>query len=252
MSLEHVMRIFPVLLLIGMLVCLEIGYRIGRKEKAYEGTSTVEAAVLGLLGLILAFTFGAVQTRLDTRRELIIKEANAIGTAYLRLDLLPPSEQPGIRDLFRRYLDVRLRFYQMLLDREAAVREFVEFRKLQDEIWDRALVACRREQWTPAAMLVLPAINEMIDVTSARRLMLQTHNPGIVTALLLALAGCGGIVAGYGMSARKSRSLLHIILYAVTVTATVNAVIELDYPRAGLIRLVSADDILMQLRDTIK
>jgi hypothetical protein len=101
-------------------------------------------------------------------------------------------------------------------------------------------------------MLVLPAINEMIDVTAARRLMLQTHNPGIVTALLVALAGCSGILAGYGMSARKSRSLLHIILYAVTITATVNAVIELDYPRAGLIRIVSADKILMQLRDTIK
>jgi hypothetical protein len=252
MNFEKVMSFLPLLLLVGMLVCLEIGYRIGRRKKEYEGTGTVEAAVLGLLGLILAFTFGAVQTRLDTRRELIIKEANAIGTAYLRLDLLPPSEQPGMRDLFRRYLDARLRFYQMLSDREAAERELAGYTKLQQEIWDRAQAACRREQWTPAAMLVLPAINEMIDVTAARRLMLQTHNPGIVSALLVALAGASGMVAGYGMSARKSRSLLHIILYAITVTATVNAVIELDHPRSGLIRLVSADRILMQLRDTIK
>jgi len=252
MNFEKVMPFLPVILLIEMLVCLEVGYRVGQKEKEYEGTNTVEAAVLGLLGLILAFTFGAVQTRLDFRRELIIKEANAIGTAYLRLDLLPPSEQKGMRDLFRSYLDARLRFYQVLPDRETAERELAGSLKLQQEIWDRAQAACRREQWTPAAILVLPAINDMIDVTLARRLMLQTHNPGIVTALLVALAGCSGMVAGYGMSARRSRSLLHIILYAITIAATVNVVIELDYPRSGLIRLVSADKILMQLRDTIK
>jgi hypothetical protein len=103
----------------------------------------------------------------------------------------------------------------VLLDREAAERELTGFTELQREIWDRAVAACRREQWTPAAMLVLPAINEMIDVTAARRLMLQIHNPGIVTALLVALAGCSGTVAGYGMSARKSRSLLHIIVFSM-------------------------------------
>jgi hypothetical protein len=140
----------------------------------------------------------------------------------------------------------------VFLDREASESELALSTKLQQEIWDRAVAACRREQWTPAAILVLPAINEMIDVTAARRLMLLTHNPGFVTALLVALAGCSGIVAGYGMSARKSRSLLHIILYAVTIAATVNVVIELDYPRSGLLRLVSADKILMQLRDTMK
>jgi hypothetical protein len=89
MNFETVMSVRPAALLIGMLVCLEIGYRIGRREKEYEGTSTVEAAVLGLLGLILAFTLGAVQTRLDTRRELIIKEANAIGTAFCALICFP-------------------------------------------------------------------------------------------------------------------------------------------------------------------
>jgi len=252
MNVDRVITFLPLLLLIGMLVSTEAGYRLGRKEKEYQGTNTVEAAVLGLLGLILAFTFGAVQTRLDVRRELIIKEANAIGTAYLRLDLLPPSEQPEFRNLFRRYLDERLRFYQVLSDRKTAERELAESTKIQREIWNRAVATSRREQWTPQAMLVLPAINDMIDVTSARTLMLQTHNPGIVTFLLIALALCSGMVAGYGMSARTSRSLLHVILYAITIAATVNAVIELDYPRAGLIRLVSADRLLVQLRETIK
>ena len=90
-------------LFVGMLVCLEVGYRIGsygverHQELEHEGTGAIEAAVFALLGLLLAFTFGGAMTRLETRRELIVQEANAIGTAYLRLDVLPAAEQPEMR-----------------------------------------------------------------------------------------------------------------------------------------------------------
>ena len=85
-------------LFVGMLVCLEVGYRIGsygverHQELEHEGTGAIEAAVFALLGLLLAFTFGGAMTRLETRRELIVQEANAIGTAYLRLDVLPAAD----------------------------------------------------------------------------------------------------------------------------------------------------------------
>src|SRR6266849_4254262 len=105
-------------LFLGILACLEIGYRRGRRTLAAEsdatsaGISAIEAAVFGLLGLIIAFSFGGAATRLEARRQQIAQEANAIGTAYLRLDLLPEIEQPTLRDLFRRYLDARLRVYE--------------------------------------------------------------------------------------------------------------------------------------------
>jgi hypothetical protein len=100
-------------LFLGMLACLEAGYRLGhyaseRTESAHEGTGTIEAAVFALLGLLLGFTFANGISHLDQRRELIVREANAIGTAYLRLDLLPASQQPEMRRLFREYLDTRL------------------------------------------------------------------------------------------------------------------------------------------------
>ncbi len=106
-------------LFLGMLLCLEAGYRIGRyasekTESAHEGTGTIEAAVFALLGLLLGFTFANGISHLDQRRELIVREANAIGTAYLRLDLLPVSQQPEMRRLFREYLDTRLRVYEKL------------------------------------------------------------------------------------------------------------------------------------------
>ena len=97
-----------VALFVGILVCLEIGFRIGlasskrNHELAYEGTGTIDAAVFALLGLLLGFSFAGAMSRFDSRRQLIVNEANAIGTAYLRIDLLPAAEQPEIRTLFRR------------------------------------------------------------------------------------------------------------------------------------------------------
>jgi len=114
----------------AILVCLEIGYRIGgassrkHNELAYEGTGTIDAAVFALLGLLLGFSFAGATSRFDGRRQLIVHEANAIGTAYLRLDLLPASEQPVMRGMFREYLDARLRAYERIQDQATVQQEF--------------------------------------------------------------------------------------------------------------------------------
>ena len=106
-------------LFVGIIVCLEAGYRIGcyvseRTESAHEGTGTIEAAVFALLGLLLGFSYAGGISHLDQRRELIVREANTIGSAYLLLDLLPDSERPHMRHLFREYLEIRLRVYEKL------------------------------------------------------------------------------------------------------------------------------------------
>ena len=104
----------------GILLCLEIGFRIGlasskrNNELAYEGTGTIDAAVFALLGLLLGFSFAGAMSRFDARRQLIVNEANTIGTAYLRVDLLPAAEQSEVRALFREYLDARLRAFEIL------------------------------------------------------------------------------------------------------------------------------------------
>lgn len=136
---------------IGMVVCLEIGYRMGRHiagstpESAHEGIGTIEAAVFALLGLLLGFSFAGGTSRLDARRQLIVQEANAIGTAYLRLDLLPARDQPEIRRLFRDYLDARLRVYEKLPDLRAAEQELARAAQMQQEIWSRAVTASRND-----------------------------------------------------------------------------------------------------------
>ncbi len=244
-------------LFLGMLLCLEAGYRIGRyasekTESAHEGTGTIEAAVFALLGLLLGFTFANGISHLDQRRELIVREANAIGTAYLRLDLLPVSQQPEMRRLFREYLDTRLRVYEKLPDVNAADEELNHATKLQQAIWSKAAAAGIADPSQHVARLLLPALNDMIDVTTSRTIALHTHLPALIFGLSISVALLSGLLAGYDMARRKDRSWFHVVLYAVVIALTVYTVLDLDNPRVGLIRLNAADNALIQLRDSIR
>ena len=244
-------------LFIGMLISLELGYRIGRRaestdERAHEGLGAIEAATFALVGLLLGFAFAGAVSRLDARRQLIVQEANAIGTAYLRLDVLPSAEQPGLRKLFREYLEARVRVYERGVDAETADRFVAQAAQLQQQIWHQAIAASQLDQTQNTTRVVLPAINEMIDVTTARTVAARTRLPGLVLVLLLVVTLLSALTAGYAMARRKRRSVLHIVLYAAAVATTVYVVLDLDNPRFGLIRLDATDRILQELHDSIR
>ena len=245
-------------LFLGMLICLEVGYRIGsygvekHLDLAHEGTGTIESAVFALLGLLVAFTFGGAMSRLEARRALIVQEANAIGTAYLRLDILPAAEQPGMRQLFRQYLDARLSAYQKLPQREVADREFARAAAIQQQIWSRAVAAGQNDSTHNTVRVLLPALNEMIDVTTSRAIALDAHLPALIFLLLICVALLSALLAGHVMAKGKHRTALHMILYAAIISITIYAVLDLDEPRSGLIRLDRADQALIELRDSIR
>jgi hypothetical protein len=240
----------------GMLACLEVGFRTGRWLNAHRraldgGSAVIEAAIFGLLGLLLAFSFSGGEARLDAKRQLIVQETNAIGTAYLRLDLLPGNEQPEMRRLFREYLDARLRVYESISDQAANARAVASVSRLQHEIWERAVEASRSDPSQNIARLLLPALNEMIDITTTRSIALSTHLPPLILALLICIALCSGVLAGYAMNGNQ-RSWLHSLIYAAVVSITIYAVLDLDSPRTGLIRLDAADSALQELRTAMQ
>lgn len=242
----------------GMLASIDIGYRIGERRKAedlqqnsIEVIGTVDAAVFGLLGLLLAFTFGGASERLVVRRTQIVQEVNAIGSAYLRIDMLDPSVQPEIKRLFREYLDKRIEVFDKFRDRPASQAALLQSEGLQREIWSRSTTACRNEAKVDACLLLLPALNEMIDITTTRSVAAQTHAPLIVLVALVGLALAASTLSGYAMSAHRRRSLLHMILFSLVVAGCIYVVLDLEYPRAGLINLRSADVALRQLRDAM-
>ncbi len=215
-------------LFFGMLILLEIGRRIGVRRTAKDsegarvGVGAVDGAVFALLGLLIAFTFSGAASRFDARRQMIVEETNSIGTAYLRLDLLPAVAQPALRESFRRYVDSRLEVRRKLPDIVAAKAELVNATKLQEDIWRQAVAASRADGSQPAAaMLLLPALNTMIDITTTQVMASRTHPPTIVFALLFGLALASALLAGYGMGGAKTRSWLHLVIFSAVMAVSV-------------------------------
>ena len=245
--------LFDLGLFLGMVFLFETGRRIAENRGgAPSGSGVVDGAVFGLLGLLIAFTFSGAVSRFDTRRHLVVDEANAIGTAYLRLDLLPQSAQPALRESFRRYVDSRLAVYQKLPDVRAAKEELARSTSLQSEIWAQAVAACRADAPPSAAMLLLPALNEMIDITTVRTVAAETHPPTIIFAMLAALALASSLLAGHSMVGTSTRSWLHMLVFAATMAIAVYVILDLEFPRLGLIRLDAFDKVLVEVRQSMK
>ena len=161
-----------------------LGRWLGRRAIGRYGAagapniSSLEAAVFALLGLLIAFTFSGALSRFDVRRAQAVDEANAIGTAYLRIDLLPASAQPLLRETFRDYVDARIATYRALPDLEAARRELARSQDLQREIWAQAVAATRMPESRPGTeVLVMPALNQMFDITTVRVVATQIIRP---------------------------------------------------------------------------
>jgi hypothetical protein len=224
-------------LLLGMLLSLEVGRRIGRRRLAEDADGararigTVEGAILALLGLLIAFSFSGAAARYDQRRQQIVDEASDISSAYAIGDLLPPEVQPPLRERFRQYVDSRLEAYRRIPDLAAAKIELDRSKVLQNDIWTEAVRATREPPYQQAAMQVLPAIGKMINISSQRTAALYTHPPTIIFVMLGGLMLVGSLLAGYGMAGTKSRNWLHAAAFAVVLSLTFYVIRDLEYPR---------------------
>lgn len=242
----------------GMLVFLELGRRIGRWRAARDPQAprvevgALDGAVFALLGLLIAFAFSGAASRWDARRQLVVEEANAIGTAYLRLDVLAPDAQPALREKFRQYVDARLAAYRSFPDLSAVKADLARAGKLQGDIWAQAVAACRSEGSQPARMLVLPALNAMIDITTTRTVAAQTHPPSVVYAMLVVLMFASSLLAGHRMAEGGRRSWVHMVGFALTMALALYVIVDLEFPRLGFIRLDAYDQLLVDVRESMK
>ena len=245
-------------LFLGMLLFLEVGRRLGIRQRAHDtegaaaGNRVVEGAVFGLLGLLVAFTFSGAAARFDIRRQLIVEETNAIGTAYLRLDLLPTASQPALRERFRQYVEARLTAYRKLPDIAAAQEEETRATQVQGDIWRQAVAACQEAGVQHAAMLLLPALNAMINLTTTRALAASMHPPSMVFVMLFGLALAGSLLAGHAMAGSKSRTWFHMLGFAAVIALAVYVILDLEFPRLGLIRFGAFDQALADLWERLQ
>lgn len=240
----------------GILLCLWIGRRLGLRSMARHGAEgmpnvgSLEAAVFALLGLMIAFSFSGALTRFDQRRAQAVDEANAVGTAWLRISLLPEPAQPLLRETFRSYVDSRIATYRLLPDIAAARRELARSQLLQDELWRQAVAAVRMPESRPGAeMLVMPALNQVFDIMTVRIVATQMHPPRIVYAMLFGLALASALLGGYHAAAQNGSSWVHRIAFAAVVAFTLAVILDIEYPRLGWVRIDAIDQVLVNVRN---
>lgn len=240
-------------LLLAVLLAAALGRGLGRRRlretgaASLEGTATLDAALFGMFGLLLAFTFNSAIDRFGERRQLVTAEANAISTAWSRVDLLPVDQQPELRALYRDYLAVRIatRALQQPADLEALQRA-------QQAIWDASVAALATHQGPPIAGPVLDPVNAFIDLSTERWVATRAHPPGIVFVLLLVLSMTCGLLAGYGTAVAQRAYRLHVGLFAVACAVVVYVILDVEYPRAGLIRVDQIDEVLYALQQQMQ
>ena len=230
-------------LLALMLVALDAGFRAGRRAgKSEDGgagsqVGAIQGAVLGLLGLLLAFSFAAAGSRFLERQDLIAQEANAIGTAWLRADLLDEPQRSELRAALTDYTSHRVGAVSQL-QRGSDRAVLAEVDRLQARIWQAARdgVAGRPD----LVLAVLNPVNETFDLHSLRVNAALKHLPYLVTGLLIGCSLLAVNVIGYGCGIDGRRRWLLNMSLALLISCALWITIDLDHPRRGLLQLDDA------------
>lgn len=257
MPMNYLWLPFGLVLFALIYLCLRAGWIAGRRrlsalgDSANEGVGAAEGAIFAMMGLLLAFTFTGAASRFENRRELIIQESNAIGTAWLRLDLLDATPREQARELMRRYLDERLHVYQVIDDADAVRKSLADAAMLQSQIWNLATEQWRADRSRPIPHSLYPALNDMFDIASTRVLATRQHPPPAIFVMLGALVLVSAFMVGFGQAKSGHQSPLHLVGFAATTALALYLIFDLEYPRLGLIRVDNFDRALVELRATM-
>lgn len=252
-------RLNPVLISLALLVLMvaaaEVGYLSARRTR--PGSAKFEkaditlilGAVMTLLSLMLGFTYSMSQGRYETRRQLIIQEANAIGTAYLRAKTLPEPWNSEIQDLLRQYATLRV---EMAAGKDPTPETVGELdarsKKLQEAMWSRA-ADLARERPNPIVPIFLQSLNETIDLHGKRLAAFRSHVPISIYIVLIGISVVAIGLLGYYSGTRQRRTWNLNLTFALLVAAVMWMILDLDNPVRGTIR--SSQQSLIDLQRDI-
>ncbi len=240
--------LFVALLLFGAMELGLHGHRwLHRRPSAIRTEQVVPdhlvSAMLGLLALLLGFTFSLALSRYEARRELVVEEANAIGTTWLRAQLLEEPARSRLSPLLRDYADVRLAWSHDA----ASVPKYEATGLAQQRLWEQMGFALRHDSSQQLTRGLMDAMNESFDLASARSAARMAHIPSEVLLVLLVCALLTALLLGYVMQVRRHRAATMLLLLLVAMTLTM--IIDLERPVAGAIRV--SQQPLVDLRASI-
>jgi len=235
-----------------ILLCLWLGsvyrrYQLRRGlGELKEGWAALQNAMLTLLGLMLAFTFGMTVSKFESRREIIVEEANDIGTAILRCDLYPDSVRSELRSYFKQYVETRIAYYQAGGNEQKIRATMDEGAKYTAMIWNKVIALSHDPDNPVRSMQMIPAVNAIIDIAGAREAERNAQVPRLIVLTLLLLTITGSFLIGYDRPG-TDRSNIFVVGFALMITLTIYLILELDRPRAGLINLHASEKMIEDL-----
>jgi len=213
--------------------------RIARSDKENHDEATdkgmLVSAVLGLLALLIAFTFSLSLNRYDQRRAIVVEEANAIGTAEMRVRLLPSPHDASVSRMLQDYARTRLAYGESPAAEKAALA--ARSSSQRNEIQSAALVALAPEARNPLAGLVTPSINSVLDIGVEREALNAARIPGTILVILLAYNLLTALMLGFALTGKRARHRPATIILFASLTLTLAMILDLDRPQRGTIRV---------------
>jgi hypothetical protein len=223
------------------LIAIEVGFRFGNrhsqhKDKEFaEHISLLQSSVLGLLALLIGFTFAMAIERFDTRKQLVLEESNHIGTAYLRSKLLPDELHEEMSGLFADYVESRLNFYYAGNDMAETEKAFQTSKEIEKNLWNIAILATKKPSNPLYTSLFIQSLNDVIDANEKRQAALENRVPEPVILLLffVSVFGMGFIGYNYGLTGKRRHG--STAFFAILIASVLIIILDIDRPRRGLI-----------------
>lgn len=239
------------MLFVAILCAIEIGHRFGLRTapevRGDEVTSNAKAAVMAVVGLLLAFSYSFSSERYDERMAVNWREANAIEKSYFRTTMLEEPAASRLRRILREYLDLRIENGTVPPGDPEVERLDAETRRLHHEMWKTAMPSVQRDRHDVMTVAVVQSLNETIDIAAEQRAARRNHVPDAVTILLLMSTIMASGLLGYSAQEKSVRNLPVWGAFAVVLALVMFSILDLDRPRRGLIRVRT--DALVDLRE---
>jgi len=233
--------ILCVLLFIGMLIMFPLGRMAGRVWRQTEdepkgGVNSLLSAVFGLSAFVLAFAFGMSAARYTNVREIIVEEANDIGTALLRSDLYSDSLRDAFRADFKKYIEARLSYYDNVTDTGLFNKAKKDAADAATALWSRATQQSKLPNMLVPSNNMIPALNTMFDISTTIEMTLYARVPDLIVYMLFILALITSFVGGFTSPAIRPKDWIIITMFSLLSAMVIYVTLDLSRPMRGIIK----------------
>lgn len=225
-----------IFLFFAMLLAINIGYRFGvKKTKSDSDNSGILSSLLGLLALILAFTFGMAGSRFENRKASLVDEANCIGTVILRTDTYPDSLKNAFKKDLAIYLNSRVAYFESDRDEEKINAALEQSAKVSQSLWNRASLYSKDKDYFLPSNMMIPALNSMFDSATTANMAYNSNVPEPIVYLLLFFSIIISFYIGYSSGFKKKIDRFYILGFCLLTSVVIYITLDLDRPRRGSI-----------------